>query len=154
MWHRVYDEGILSVGFLYINALEKILNGCLRVHGALVMATFEKDIALTILNQIEQTYNGTVVFGKGEAQRMSALRLIGAKDFVYGSNFVQFIVQGPRDFNKIKVILNAKDLYDVELWNVRVGPEPHYVLCEKVDEYNNVFFEELGNLLVREVCYK
>lgn len=116
--------------------------------------TLEKDVAMTILNQIEQTYNGTIVFSEGESSKISALRLIGAKDFVYGSNFVQFIVQGTKDFNKVKVILNSKDLYDIELWNVRVGPEPPYVLCEKVDEYNDVFFEELGNLLVRECCYK
>lgn len=116
--------------------------------------TFEKDVAMTILNQIEQTYNGTVVFGEGEARKISALRLMGAKDFLYGKDFVQFKVQGAKDFNKVKITLNSKDLYDIELYNVWVGPEEPFVVCDKIDEYNDVFFEELGNLLVKEVCYR
>jgi hypothetical protein len=116
-------------------------------------ATLEKDVAMTILNQIEASYNGTIVFGGGEANKISALRLMGAKDFVYGSDFVQFLVQGKTDFNKVKVILNAKDLYDVELWNVRVCTESPYVVCDKVDEFNDLYAEQLGDLLVNEVTY-
>ena len=115
-------------------------------------ATLEKDVAMTILSQIEGSYSGTVNFN-GRSHRISALKMMGAKDFVYGKNFVQFIVQGKTDFNKVKIILNGKDLYDVELWNVRVGPEPPYVVCDKVDEYNDLYAEQLGDLLVREVTY-
>jgi hypothetical protein len=115
--------------------------------------TFEKDVARTILAQIEGTYSGTINIA-GENHKISALKTIGASDFVYGKDFVQFKVKGAKDFNKVKVSLNVKDLYDIELWAVGVVDDEPFIICDKVDEYNDVFFSELGNLLVKEVCYR
>ena len=113
-------------------------------------ATFEKDIAMTILSQIEATYNATINMN-GKTHNISALKTMGAKDIVYGKDFVQFKVQGAPDFNKFVIKLNENDLYDIEMWNIEVSTD---FICEKVDEYNDIYAEQLGNLLVKEVLYK
>lgn len=112
--------------------------------------TFEKDVAMTILSQIEATYGATINIA-GKIHRISAMKIMGAKMIVYGKDFVQFVVQGAPDFNKFVIKLNEKDLYDIEMWNVRIGED---FVCEKVDEYNDIYAEQLGNLLVKEVLYR
>ena len=103
---------------------------------------------MTILDQIEDGYTGIV-----NGHKISALRLMGAKDFVYDENSVTFTVQGPRDFNKFKVSLNASDYYDVELWKTGIIDEEPFIIKELVDEYKDVSCGELANCLVREVLY-
>ena len=114
-------------------------------------SVFEKDVAKTILLQIEQSYSGTINID-GETRPMSALALMGAHGFLYSKNNVQFAIKGNVDFNKV-VIKLVNDTYSIELWNVKVTDEEPFVICEKVDEYNDIYAEQLGNLLVREVCY-
>ena len=114
---------------------------------AMNKATIQKDVAATILLQIEKGGNAGTLNG----MKISPLKMMGATDFVYGEDFVQFKVQGNRDFNKIVVKLNrATDSYDVVLWNIKVGEE---FVMDKVDEYNDVYAGELGNLLIREAIH-
>ena len=116
--------------------------------------TFEKDIAATILSQIEATYHGTIEVD-GEKSKISALKLMGASNFLYDKKSVQFSVKTNKnaDFNRVVIKLNGKDLYDIELWNVRIFDEEPYLINDKVDEFNDIYSEQLGNLLVKAVTY-
>lgn len=113
---------------------------------------FEKDVAAGILLDIEASYTATININ-GKTHRISALATMGAHDFLYDKNEVIFKIKGAKDFNKIKITLNDKDTYDIELWNVKIYDKEPYLIMEKTDEYNDVHVTELGNLLVREVLY-
>ena len=112
------------------------------------MAT-TKEIATTILSQIEEGYTGTL-----NGVRMSALKLLGADSFSYGDNSVQFKVKGSRKLNTVVVKLNEMDTYDVEFHLCKIVMREPYVVNKKVAEVNDVYFDELSKVIVEKVLYE
>jgi dissimilatory sulfite reductase (desulfoviridin) alpha/beta subunit len=106
--------------------------------------SLEKEVPMTILMQIEQTYSGNINMD-GTIHKISALKTMGAYGFQYDEKSISFKIQGNGEFIMIKITLNSGDLYDIELINKK---------GDIIDEYNDIFFSELGNLLVKEVLYK
>lgn len=116
-----------------------------------------RDIAAEILNQINVSYSGTVSIKTKTAQidaiGFKALDLLGAHNFLYDKNSVQFAIKGNKDFNKIVIKLNEQDLYDIELWNCKIINQDPYIINDKIDEYNDVEASELGNLIIKEAIH-
>lgn len=93
----------------------------------------EKDVAATILAQVTP----------------HVLRSLGATEFMYGDDQVQFCVKR-RDFTKVVIKLNASDAYDIELWDSRLLDHYPFIINKKIDEYNDVYCDQLADLLMRE----
>lgn len=67
--------------------------------------------------------------------------MCGAKDFIAVENGVQFrIGRNAKNVNKVRIVLNGSDLYDVEFGNLRVGKNVVYKI---IDSSNDVYAEDL-----------
>lgn len=67
--------------------------------------------------------------------------MTGAKNFICGSNFLQFYIparSGKPNF--IKISLNGNDLYDVEFGKLRAG------VYKKLDFYYDIYNDSLVDL--------
>ena len=73
--------------------------------------------------------------------RVNLLEL-GAKDFVYGRNFLMFHTNSDPNFNKVVVEYDeGSDLYNVQLWKVGSGKS------KKFQEQKGVYCNELSLML-------
>lgn len=102
---------------------------------------YSKQIAQTIIEQIEAGHNMTVM-----GRKVSNMKLIGAHDVKYGTKGIYFFVKAKgKKFNQVMITLNAKDLYNVEFWVYKNFE------CKLIKNYEDIYNSELGNLIVNEV---
>ena len=76
---------------------------------------------------------------KPQNEMFGLLRSLQASQMIYSDkeNFVMFKVKGDRGINKVKVILNAMDTFDVEFWNIRD------ITCNRKDEIKDIYNDSL-----------
>lgn len=74
----------------------------------------------------------------GGVNRLQAM--VGIKYPTYGKNFIQFKFSGSQKANTLKMILNDRDLYDMEFYKIR-GTN-----FKKVKEFNNVYASDVKNV--------
>ncbi len=84
--------------------------------------SMSKQIATTILRQL-----GGNVF----------ISMVGAKDFVYDTNCLQFGFKGSRKANKCKIILNANDTYTVQFYKLKMKTFECPMVYEVKEIYND-----------------
>lgn len=97
-------------------------------------------IGKTIYEQIATSKIATEPF-------LDFFRVVKAKDLALLDDGLQFRVKGDKFAGKIVIKLNAKDLYDVELWDIRLSKG----IIEKVDEVNDIYASELLESLWRRI---
>ena len=66
----------------------------------------------------------------------------GARQWVGGSNFLQFRVSGHHFKGRIKITLNSMDLYDIQF--IKLSGEVH-------NEVNGVYFDQMTDIIDRVV---
>lgn len=80
------------------------------------------------------------------------LRDVGARDLVAFDEGIQFRVKNNGKFNKIVIMYNeTEDLYNMEFWDVHVEDYDFDIRCEKVDELQGIYFDQLGDIITGRV---
>ncbi len=76
---------------------------------------------------------------KPQNEMFGLLRSLQASQMVYSDkdNSVMFKVKGDRGINKVKVILNIMNTFDVEFWNIRG------ITCNRKDEIKDIYNDQL-----------
>lgn len=77
------------------------------------------------------------------------LRSLQASQMIYSDNdnFVMFKVKGDRQINKVKVILNVMDTFDVEFYNIRG------LKCVMKDEIKDIYNDQLVQAIWKRVVH-
>ena len=73
-----------------------------------------------------------------------ALYMLGAKDLMAIENGLQFSIRGSQAYNKIQIILNGKDLYDVRFLKIRGAN------ISKDDWFHDIYFDQLHELIEQQ----
>lgn len=93
------------------------------------------EIATTIYRQIAQSKLPAEPY-------LQFFKAVKAKDLVELKNGLQFRVKGDKFAGKVVITLNEMDTYDIEFWNIQLGPDDLFIV-EKVDEINDIYNDQL-----------
>lgn len=78
------------------------------------------------------------------------LALIGADTYLYDKDYLQFKTK-TRKINTVIIKLNGLDLYDIELYYCKVTTKEPYIINNKINEINNVYADQLADILQGEL---
>lgn len=101
----------------------------------------DNQIARTIYQQIRDSRITNEPFMTNFFQTVKATQIVSLEDGI------QFRVKGDKFSGKVVIRLNAMDTYDIQFWNVQMEP----FICEKVDEINDIYNNQLLETLWRRI---
>ena len=102
-------------------------------------------------NQIAQTiYKQIKTAELPNEPFLNFFKAVKAKDLVALEDGIQFRVKGDKFAGKVVIKLNAMDTYDIEFWNIQLGPDDLFIV-EKVDEVKDIYNNQLLEALWRRI---
>lgn len=107
---------------------------------------------MNLQKRMEENYKETGATMLNQIGKFTLARL-GATDFLFDKNMIQFHIRNSHDFNKVVMRLNEMDTYDIELWNCRILKKEPYIINKIVDEFKDVHAAELSGLFEREAIH-
>ena len=107
-------------------------------------------LGLEIVDQINYIFKAGLndhELNEYASSRLDFFKVVNAKDMAFDDTSLMFRAKTAAFDGKVIIKVNGMDTYDVELWKVQLEPFD----VQKLKEINDVYCDELGNVLKREL---